>query len=135
MENDRSPRPYVSPQICPANQNYDFDFVRNVLMPNHVSVVVVENQPSTAFFKQTRFAREIGDGLWRTWLGRFDGSRFSPVIQNFFHVHTRQLREALEFIQIGLKERGLLETSKIGYADAELEVWRTFYPSIGEVSI
>jgi hypothetical protein len=115
--------------ISPADANFSFSFVREILTPRGVTVIVVENEPSEALFKQTRYAREIGDGLWRVGLGRYDGSKWFPQIRHFFHVHTGHLPSAFDFIKSGLTGRGLLKCSKIGHADPELEIWRTFYPT------
>lgn len=119
----------VSRGIDPADANFSFSFVREILAPRKVTVIVVENDESEALFKQTRYAREIGDGLWRVGLGRYDSTKWSPKIRHFFHVHTDHLATAFNFVLSGIKGRGLLETSKIGHADPDLEIWRTFYPT------
>jgi hypothetical protein len=115
----------------PADACTNWTWIRDVLAPIGLTVVVVEWTRADGRFPGPLMARDIGQKLAAGELGEFDSIKVGKVIRFFFHVAVERLAEALQTVESELQARDMLANAKIAHADAEAGLWRTFWPKAG----
>lgn len=90
-----------------------------------VTELVIQNRPAAAVFRQTRYSREIGDGLRRCQFGFFKRAEWSPEIRHTFYLHLGQVAPALALVRSHLKDKCLAAASELYLFDLETGIWLT----------
>ena len=125
-------QPEAAPQTCdPADANTSFEWIRSVLAPLGLTVLIAEWPLSDGRCPGPLLAREIGRKLAAGELGDFDSIKVGNVTRFFFHVAVERLAEALQTVESELQARDMLGSAKIGHADADSGLWRTYWPKAG----
>jgi hypothetical protein len=126
----------AAPQACdPADANTSWEWIRTVLTPLGLSVVVAEWKRADGRYPGPLMAREIGQKLAAGGLGDLDSIKVRSGVRFFFYVPIGRLAEALQTVESELQARDMLASAKIAHADAGAGLWRTFFPKAGALSL
>jgi hypothetical protein len=115
--------------VDPADACTNWAWLRTVLAPLGLTVLVVEWPLGPC--PGPMVGLEISQKLLASELGYFDAIKVGKLTRFFFNVAVARLVEALQTVESELRVRDLLAGAKIGHADAEAGVWRTYVPSTG----
>jgi hypothetical protein len=122
----------AAPQKCdPADANTSWEWIRTVLTPLGLMVVVAEWDRADGRYPGPLMAREIGQKLAAGDLGDLDSIKVGKVVRFFFLVAVGRLAEALQTVESELQARDMLASAKIAHADAGAGLWRTYWPKAG----
>jgi len=97
-----------------------------------LSVAVIQMEHCQKVFEVTEFYESLSGEMLKAEFGQYDSSQWQPHIRHFFHVDTKRLKDALEFLKSGLERSGLLQYVAIGHFDATEKVWREFHPGLAK---
>src|ERR1017187_9916744 len=117
--------------VRPEDACTNWTWIRDVLAPLGLTVVVVEWTRAGGRFPGPLMARDIDQKLAAGELGEFDSVRVGKEIRFFFYIAVGRLAEALQTVESELQARDMLANAKIAHADAEAGLWRTYWPKAG----
>jgi hypothetical protein len=124
------------PQACdPADACTSWTWIRETLAPLGLTILVCEWPLGHGRCPGPLLAREISLKLEASELGQFDAVKLGKLTRFFFNVAVSRIAEALQLVESELQARDLLSGVKIGYADSEAGVWRSYYPKAGTGSL
>jgi hypothetical protein len=121
--------------VRPADACTNWTWIRDVLAPLGLTVLVCEWPSDMSRCPGPLTARDIGQKLAASELGEFDSIKVGKGIRFFFHVVVGRLAEALQTVESELQARDMLASAKIAHADAEAGLWRTYWPKAGPDSL
>ena len=126
-----SPTSSPAPKSCDAaDANLNWEWLSNVLKPLGFTVVVVEANLNANQHGWPMVGEVIGVKLQEAKLGEFESEKSGDKTLWFFYVPTSRAAAAVRLIQSELRLLTLLDQVKIGLADIDARLWRTFHPEI-----
>jgi hypothetical protein len=115
--------------VDPAAANSSIEWL-DICAKIGLTAVVVHAGYGPKLWEVSGFEKQLDSELRTAHLGYLDSVKYFNPLAFFFYVPTEKLVDGLQFIKANLEGIGLLPHSvKIGYADLEAKVWRTFYPA------
>lgn len=115
-----------------ADANQSWPWITEVLKPLGFTVIAVEFKLDWSYY-WPELGPSIGRALEAADLGHFDGDHFAPLGETshlFWYASTKSLANALQVVKREIESRGVLDQVKIGFADVETGLWRTFHPGL-----
>lgn len=121
----------IPEKLDPADANLSWLWIRDVLTPLGLTVLVVETTVNPQANNWPHVGNLVSAELEKCGHGYFDSMHMGETTRWWFLVPAAAIAEALTETKNCLTAWKLIGSVKIGHADAEAGAWRTFHPGLG----
>ena len=117
----------------PADANTCWEWIQDVLAKIGLAVVVIEvSKVNPTAYCWPALGLALSAKLNAANLGELDAFKAGEPPRLFFLVPTNRIAEGLQKLKAELIALNLLEYVRLGFADADVKVWRTVHPLLTE---